>query len=72
MIKLGNNPEVIEPNSKLYCKKIKNFIFDSLDSYLESVIEEIEKFGNTIGCEKNPKWVVKQIIKIIRHKRRIK
>jgi len=39
---------------------------DEIGDFKQQLIEKIEKFGEDIGCEKNPRWVKNQIMNIIK------
>ena len=43
----------------------KDFIRDLLTSQRAELLEKIEKFSEGIGCEKNPRWVLSEVKKII-------
>ncbi len=36
-----------------------------LSSQLKEVRDKVEKFGEEVSCEKNPKWVLSEVKKII-------
>lgn len=40
-------------------------IKDLLSSQLKEVRDKVEKFGEEVSCEKNPKWVLSEVKKII-------
>lgn len=44
---------------------IKEFIREALASQRAELLEKIEKFSEGIGCEKNPRWVLSEVKKII-------
>jgi hypothetical protein len=59
-----------QPTEEEADEKIKEILVNLLKSEREKtkqqLIEKIDKFGEDIGCEKNPRWVKNQIINIIK------
>ena len=55
----------IEEAVKLKLPALKSFISQALSSQRAELLEKIEKFSEGIGCEKNPRWVVSEVKKII-------
>lgn len=44
---------------------LRKFISQALSSQRAELLEKIEKFSEGIGCEKNPRWVLSEVKKII-------
>ncbi len=44
---------------------LRKFISQALSSQLKEVRDKVEKFGEEVSCEKNPKWVLSEVKKII-------
>ena len=44
---------------------IKKLLDQALSSQRAELLEKIEKFSEGIGCEKNPRWVLSEVKKII-------
>lgn len=43
----------------------RKFWLDVIDAQKVDIVKKVQKFGEEISCEKNNRWVVKEIIKII-------
>lgn len=76
---LINGIYIGQKNESWYCKTHKRtywpngiprvYTQQELDQALQAerdrVLEKVEKFGEGIGCEKNPRWVLSEVKKII-------